>query len=53
MAIFQMVIDEARIMCDYMKVMREMSDLSKRTENNYHKEVLKLTLRSDEDMCEL
>ena len=37
------------IISDYMKVMRERSDSSKRTEDNGHKEVLTFTLRSDEE----
>ena len=48
--IYQMAIDKALTMCDYMKVMRERSDLSKRTEKSDHKDVLKFTLKSDEDM---
>ena len=36
-------------MSDYMKVMRERSDSSKRTEVSDHKEVLTFTLRSDEE----
>ena len=36
-------------MSDYMKVMRERSDSSKRTEDSDHKEVLTFTLRSDEE----
>ena len=36
-------------MSDYKKVIRERSDLSKRTEDNDHKEVLTFTLRSDEE----
>ena len=36
-------------MNDYMKVMRERSDSSKRTEDSGHKEVLTFTLRSDEE----
>ena len=36
-------------MSDYMKVMRERSDSSKRTENCDHKEALTFTLRSDEE----
>ena len=35
-------------MSDSMKVMRERSDSSKRTEDSDHKEVLTFTLRSDE-----
>ena len=37
------------IMSDYMKVMRERSDSSKRTEDSDHKEVLTFTLRSNEE----
>ena len=36
-------------MSDYMKVMRERSDSSNRTEDNDHKEVLTFTLRSGEE----
>ena len=36
-------------MGDYVKVMRERSDSSNRTEDTDHKEVLTFTLRSDED----
>ena len=37
------------IVSDYMKVMRERSDSSKRTEDSDHKEVLTFTLRSVEE----
>ena len=36
-------------MSDYMKVMRERRDSSKRTEDSDHKEVLTFTLRSNEE----
>ena len=36
-------------MSGYMKVMRERSDSSKRTEDSDHKDVLTFTLRSDEE----
>ena len=36
-------------MSDYMKLMREKSDSSKRTEDSVHIDVLTFTLRSDEE----
>ena len=40
-------------MSNFTKVMRDMSDSSKRTEDSDYKEVLTFTLRAMKNMCEL